>query len=220
MPVIPRPLLAPASFAVLTMTSLSGCLAQTPIKKMPDGVYHLDPAHASLIWKVSHLGLSDYTARFTDFDAELTFDPTDIEDSNLVATIEPTSIETDYPYPEKKNFDKELAQGEKWFNAKEFPTIRFESTNIKKVDDTRGIVTGNLTFLGQTHPMTLNVTFNKAMAEQPFSNNPTLGFSATGTLKRSKWGMDTYTPTIGNEVELLIEAELAHTGEPAELKGN
>lgn len=181
----------------------------TEYNEMPAGVYRLDETHAQLIWRVSHLGLSNYTARFTNFDANLIFDPQNPENSKLSATVNPTSIKTDYPYPERKDFDRVLIEGEKWFNSEAFPKISFESKEIKRTGDKTGVVTGHLTFLGITKPMTLNVTFNGALVEQPFSKKPTLGFSATGTLKRSEWGMSTYVPFIGDEVELLIEAEFA-----------
>ena len=181
--------------------------AQTPVEAMPSGVYKLDKTHASLVWKVSHLGLSDYTARFTNFDAELNFDPENPENSTLVATVDPTSVETDYPG--EKDFNKKLAEGEKWFNAGTYPEIRFESRSVEKTGENTGKVTGELSMLGMTQPLVLDVTFNKAMQTQPFSGKPTLGFSATGVLERSQWGMDTYVPNIGDKVEILIEAELA-----------
>lgn len=183
--------------------------ANTPYAQMPAGVYELDETHASLTWKVSHLGLSDYTARFTSFDAHIDFNPEKPESSVVKASIDPTSIRTDYPYAEKKDFDKKLAQGEEWFNAGQFPQIEFKSTAIERTGDNSGVMTGDLTFMGVTKPVSLYVTFNGAMAKQPFSQKPTLGFSAKGSLKRSEWGMDTYVPNIGDEVELLIEAEFA-----------
>ncbi|MFP4386354.1 MAG: YceI family protein [Alphaproteobacteria bacterium] len=176
---------------------------------MPAGLYNLDKTHASLIWKVSHLGLSNYTARFTNFDATLTFDPENPENSTLVATIDPTSIQTDYPYPEKKDFNAELINGKQWFNASQHDQITFESTHIERTGDNTGLMTGSLSFLGLTKPVTLEVTFNGAMVENPFSKKPTLGFSAQGSLNRSKWGMDTYVPNIGDQVTFLIEAEFA-----------
>ncbi len=179
----------------------------TPYNEMPAGVYTLDKTHASLTWKVSHIGLSDYTARFTKFDSELTFDPANPEASSVTVTIDPTSIKTDYPYPEKKDFDKKLIEGEDWFNAGAFPEITFTSTSIEKTGENTGKMTGDLSFLGMTKPLTLDVTFNGAYAVQPFSQKPALGFSAHGTLKRSEWGFDTYVPNIGDEVELLIEVE-------------
>ncbi len=176
---------------------------------MPAGLYRLDKTHASLTWKVSHLGLSNYTARFTRFDAEIDFKPQAPENSRVMVTIDPTSIETDYPYPEKKDFDKKLVQKAEWFNATKFPEIKFTSTAIEMTGENTAIMTGDLTFLGVTKSLSFSVTFNGAMKKQPFSKKPTVGFSATGSLKRSEWGMATYVPNIGDEVMLLIEAEFA-----------
>lgn len=198
------------TFILMTGMAIAPAHAQMPMtdySDMPAGVYTLDETHAMLIWRVSHLGLSNYTARFTKFDADLRFDPANPENSSLTATVDPTSIETDYPYPEEKDFDAKLVEGEEWFNAINFPEITFQSTVITRTGENTGAMTGDLTFLGVTKPMTLDVTFNGAMAEQPFSKKPTLGFSATGTINRSEWGMATYVPTIGDEIELLIEAE-------------
>lgn len=181
--------------------------ASTPYAEMPAGAYQLDKRHAQLHWRVSHLGLSNYTARFTDFDATLTYDPKNPEKSTLTATVNPLSLETDYPTPEETDFDKKLSEGKDWFNGTKFPVITFKSTKLTKIDDKKGTLTGDLTFLGVTKPMTLDVTFNGAMAKQPFSKKPTLGFSAVGKIKRSDWGMTQYVPNIGDEVELLIEAE-------------
>lgn len=200
--------LALSTAAVITMGVASPVFANlTPYSEMPAGVYTLDKTHASLTWKVSHIGLSDYTARFTKFDSELTFDPANPEASSVTVTIDPTSIKTDYPYPEKKDFDKKLIEGEEWFNSLAFPEITFTSTSIEKTGENTGKMTGDLSFLGMTKPLTLDVTFNGAYAVQPFSQKPAIGFSAHGILKRSEWGFDTYVPNIGDDVELLIEVE-------------
>lgn len=177
------------------------------IEELPAGSYQLDKSHASVIWKVSHMGLSNYTARFTDFDAEIILSPKNIEESKLIANVNPTSVETDYPYPEKKDFDAEIAYGKDWFNSENHPTITFKSTKIKKVANDKGIITGDLTFLGVTKTIDLDVTFNGAYLEKPFSKQPAVGFSARGKIKRSDFGFKTYIPLIGDEVEILIETE-------------
>ncbi|GAB5389562.1 MAG: YceI family protein [Alphaproteobacteria bacterium] len=174
---------------------------------LPAGAYDLDTTHASLIWKVSHMGLSNYAARFTRFDVDLEFDPANPANSTVNATIDPTSIETDYPFPEKKDFDAKLVNGADWFNAGEFTQITFKSTALQVTGDTTGTMTGDLTFLGVTKPVTLDVTFNGGYGAHPMNKRPALGFSATGSLKRSDWGFDTYVPNIGDMVELQIEAE-------------
>lgn len=193
--------------ASLSLLTANIAMAKDTIADLPAGVYELDKTHASLTWKVSHLGLSNYTARFTRFDASVKLDPKDVTRSTVMASIDPTSIETDYPYPEKTDFDKKLITGADWFNTEKFPKIGFRSTKITMNSDNTGTMTGDLTFLGVTKPVTLDVVLNGAMKSQPFSKKPALGFSANGTIKRSDWGFSTYVPNIGDEVELLLEVE-------------
>lgn len=183
---------------------------KTDIAAMPAGLYKLDKTHASIVWKVNHLGLSDYTARFTKFEADLRLNPTNLESSKIIVNIDPTSIKTDYPEPEKKDFDAQLINDAGWFNAAQFPKITFTSTKVEKTGDDTGKVTGDLTFMGVTKPVTLDVKFNAALGNHPFANKPAVGFSATGTIKRSDFGMTKYIPQIGDEVKLLIEVEFMY----------
>ena len=108
-----------------------GALAEESFKQVPAGIYTLDPTHASITWQVNHLGLSNYTARFTKFTAEVDYNPKNPEESVITASIDPTSIKTDYPYPQKKDFDKKLVENEDWFNASAFPKIDFKSTKLE-----------------------------------------------------------------------------------------
>lgn len=196
--------------AAMISTFSFGALAQeiVPPSELPSGNYSLDKTHASLIWKVSHVGLSDYTARFTDFDADINYNPEDPTLSSVTVTINPMSIETDYPNAEEKDFNAKLATGEEWFNAENFPEITFTSTKITMNEgDNTGKMRGDLTFLGVTKPVTLDVTFNGGYLEKPFAGVPAMGFSATGMIDRSEWGFDTYEPGIGGDVEILIETE-------------
>lgn len=183
----------------------------TDVHSMPGGIYKLDPNHASLTWKVSHLGLSNYTARFTSFDADILLTPMKLEKSKVRATIDVSSLETDYPTPEKKDFDKELTTNAGWFNAPQFPEIKFMSNKVEITGDNTGKITGDLTFLGVTKPITLDVTFNKALGNHPFVNKPALGFSATASLNRSDFGMKRYLPQIGDKVDIIIEAEFLYS---------
>lgn len=198
---------------ILVVLSLAGCIswvfAKSPFNDMPEGKYVLDLSHASIVWKVSHLGLSDYVARFAEFDAAIDYDPSDITKSRVTATINPMSIQTAYPFAEEKDFNKTLATEKGWFNAGEFTSIKFASTSIKMTGDKTALMQGDLTFLGVTKAVTLDVVFNGAMTRQPFSGKPTMGFSATTKLMRSEYGMTQYVPNIGDEVEVMIEGEFA-----------
>jgi polyisoprenoid-binding protein YceI len=183
----------------------------TPYQEMPAGVYKIDKSHASLIWKVSHAGLSNYTARFKSFDAQINFNPKDVTKSNVTATIDPTSLETDYVATSEKDFNQNLITKEEWFNAKKFPKITFSSRKIVLTDKTSGKIYGDLTLLGVKKPIVMDVVLNGAYKVQPFSQKPTFGFSATTSINRSEWGLATYSPVIGEKVDIVIEAEFAQT---------
>ncbi|MEL6311063.1 MAG: YceI family protein [Pseudomonadota bacterium] len=170
------------------------------------GTYKLDRAHASLVWKVNHLGLSFYTARFDTFDATLDINPDEPQSAKLEVTVDPTSIRTGFPFSDAKDFDKELVQSPNFFNAKEHPEIKFVSTSIERTGDKTAKVTGDLTLLGVTKPVTLDVTLNGQMAH-PMKKKPALGFSGVGKIKRSEFGMTHLVGGVGDEVELLLEAE-------------
>ena len=95
---------------------------------VPAGNYTLDRNHASLIFRINHLGFSHYTARFTRFDATLELDPAHPATSSVTATIDPTSIETDNPDP-TLDFDHQL-QNQDWLNTAQFPQMTFRSTRL------------------------------------------------------------------------------------------
>lgn len=188
------------------------------------GTYTLDKNHASLTWRVSHFGLSQYTGRFTDFDATLDFHPDDPSATRLTATINPSSAETDYPGDYKaghansgfETWNEDLARNANWFNADQFPEITFATTSVSPATANTGTVTGDLTFLGVTKPVTLDVTYN-GVANFPWApDTDKIGFSARTTLKRSEFGQTALAPNIGDEVEIIIETEFDQVVTPAE----
>ena len=170
------------------------------------GVYNLEKTHASLIWTVSHNGLSKYTARFTDFDTVINLVPDDPAASTVTAAINPLSVRTDHPSGE--DWDTTLGQDDKWFNGVTFPEIEFSSTGIDLTGDRTATLTGDLTLLGITKSVPLDVTYNGMRNFAYYGDLDAIGFSATTTLKRSDFGMTHLLPDIGDEVEIAIEIEL------------
>jgi polyisoprenoid-binding protein YceI len=181
-----------------------------PVKtEAPSGAYRLDPTHASLTFRVSHLGFSNYTARFTRFDAELQLDADNPEASSLSATIDPNSLALNAPPP---GFDEQM-RGPQWFDVAQFPEMRFRSTGVELTGASSARVTGDLTLHGITRPVTLDVTFNGGYPGMSMDPNARIGFSARGTLKRSEFGMGLGVPApgttmgVGDEVSFDIETE-------------
>ena len=186
------------------LLNLSACVSAPvlDVAAAPEGEYVLDPTHTSVNWSLSHSGLSFYTARFDEISGALDFNPDNPTASRLDVRINPKSVSTG-----DTEWDETLATDGKYFDGDKHPEIRFISTSSKKLTETTGTVTGDLTLRGVTKPMTLDVTYNGA--GKSFGNpGATLGFSAVGTITRSDWGMDYLTNFgIGDEVTLRIEAE-------------
>jgi len=168
---------------------------------MPAGTWALEKSHASLVARVRHLGLSDYTLRFNSFDASYSYDPKAPEASRVEATVEAASLDTG-----TVAFNGKFA--EEFLAATANPTIRFVSTAITRTDAGRGTMTGDLTLRGVTRPVTLDVTFNGSAS---MMGKDRAGFSARGVIKRSEFGSDYLLrpplALVGDEVEIVLELE-------------
>lgn len=181
--------------------------------EVPAGVYRLDPNHALLQWSVSHLGLSNYTAKFARYDATITLDPQTLENSKIELSIDPTSVRTDFPGDyvgthkgsPYKSWDENLGLDEKFLNGGKFPKITFTSTNIERAGPNLAKVTGDLNFLGQTRPVTMNVSVIGQSASHPMFGTPVIGFRAEGKFNRSDFGME--KSPIGDEVAVVFDGE-------------
>ena len=169
----------------------------------PSGRYVLDPAHSSVLWRIQHLGLARYTARFTRIASTVDYDAGDPTKSKLDVTIDANSVRTDFPFPEKENFDAKVAG---FLGATANPQIRFVSRAITRTGPTSGVIAGDLTLNGVSKPITLNAIWAGAILS-PISKVPVFGISATGTIKRSDFGVTAGLPAIGDDIELRIETE-------------
>lgn len=175
---------------------------------MPSGNYAVDRSHASVVFKVDHLGFSTYVGRFTEFSADLSLDSQNFSKSSVEVGIKIDSITTDYPFTEKEDFDKKLS--EQWFKSGEFPNMSYVSKSVSSLADGKAEVKGELTMLGETLPVTLNIVLNKAAIVHPVSRKTTLGFSAKTKIDRTAWGLKNYAPLLGAEVSIEIEGEFVH----------
>lgn len=164
----------------------------------PAGTYKLDNRHASVSAKIIHLGFSNYTFLIRGLDGEITFDPRNVTASRAVIRIDPMTVDTGLP-----DFDREI--GTSFFGGK---PITFTSTTLAPTGPTTGRLTGDLSLNGVTKPVTLEVTFNGG-GPMMRSNAPTLGFSATGVVKRSDFNVAPQLPAaaLSDEIRLQIEAE-------------
>ena len=162
--------------------------------------YEFDTVHSQIIFFVDHLGFAKSEGEFLDFDGMFIFDQENVENSKLDVQIETASIDMD-----NEPWDKHMKNAD-FFDVEKYPHMTFKSTAIEKTGEDTGKVTGDLTILDVTRPVTLDVKLNKA-GTHPRSGKQHAGFSATGMIKRSDWGMTYGVPAVGDDVEIRIEIE-------------
>lgn len=163
------------------------------------GHYEVDPTHASIQARIDHLGFSTTTVAFDQVSGGFDYDPAKPEQSQLAISVDPAALNSGF---DKRDSD---LKGPGFFNVPGFSTITFTSSHLTRVDATHATVDGQLTLLGVTKPLTLNVTFNGTGTGM--MGDTRAGFQATATLLRSDFGMKTFLPAIGDQVTLLIDAE-------------
>ena len=203
--------------AIASLALLCACAQQQPppapeaavVHDAPAGEYTLDAAHASLEFRVNHIGFSMYTARFAKLDATLHFDPAAPEAMNVAATVDVRSLTLPAP---PAGFTEEML-GEQWFDAARYPEITFRSNAVERTGPNTARVTGDLTMHGITKPLTLEARFNGGYASNPYDPHARIGFSAHGNLNRSDFGIAFGLPPEGSnmgvfdDVEIVVEAE-------------
>lgn len=139
--------------------------------------FTIDSSHAWVNFAVNHGGFSSARGNFGEISGTIMFDQDDVTKSSVSVEISAASLDT--------NFDARnghLASPD-FFNAAEFPKLTFESTSIEKTGDNTGLITGDLTMIGVSKPVTLDVVFNKADGDK-------VGFSATAEITPGDFGMD------------------------------
>jgi polyisoprenoid-binding protein YceI len=209
-----RPSTFLALFVFAAAASGSALAADVPAPAsapVPAGAYTVDKAHTSLIFRVSHLGFSTYTGRFTRLDANLQFDPRNLAASRVNVTIDPRSIEADNA---PSGFMQTLA-GKDWLDADRFPEMSFRSKSVEVTGANTFRLRGELTLHGVTRPIVLEARYNGGYASHPYEPNARIGFSAQGKFGRSDFGVSLGIPAagttmgVGDEVSVTLESEFS-----------
>ena len=200
-----------AALVAASLTVTSGiALAQASMEVTHDptavqaGAYDVEPLHTRVLFSVSHLGFTTWYGEFTNVSGSLNLDPKKPAASALEIHIPVGTVSTT-----NAKLDGEL-KSDVWLDAGQFPEIVFKSTKVSETGKDAAKVTGDLTFHGVTKPVTLAVKFNGA-GTNPLDKKYTAGFEVSGKIKRSDFGVKTYVPLIGDDVDLIISAGFEHT---------
>jgi polyisoprenoid-binding protein YceI len=193
---------ATASAAMTACTPLQVVThtVSTTESRVPAGPYKLDADHWSVIFDVDHFKYSRFVMRFDRVTGQLDWREGGMENSAVAITIDASSIDTNVPLLNK------MVKGDEMLDVARYPDIRFVSTHFERTGDATGKLTGDLTIRGTTAPVTLDVKFN-GYGVDPLTKLDTIGFSAEGNFSRSKFGLTSWFPAVGDDVHVRIQAE-------------
>ena len=195
--------------AAMACVAAGAVAAQTPPKvepaKVQAGGYDVEPNHTQVVFGVSHMGFTPFHGFFTKSSGSLKLDPAKPGDSSIEVHVATDSVYT----PSDKRTGE--LKSEQRRDAGKFPEAVFKSTKVTKTGADTAKVMGDFTLHGVTKPLTLTVTYVNA-GQNPLDKKYTTGFEATGKIKRSDFGVKTYVPLIGDEVDLTISAAFEHQG--------
>lgn len=166
--------------------------------------YSFDKTHTNISASWTHLGFSTQSIQFTDYDGTLMLDMDEPSNSSVEVTF--NLIDGFWVGPDQDGFIGHLNSAD-LFNTAEYPTAKFVATAFETEDGTTGTMTGDLTLLDTTLPVTMDVTLNQA-APNPMSGTPTAGFTATGSITRSDFGLGYAAPYVSDELAIVINTEL------------
>ena len=181
---------------------ISSALALTTVASAAlPSQWQLDDSHTRVGFSVNHLGFSTTMGHFNDVKGVVNYDVKAPNKTNMSFTIATDSIDTNWDAR-----DEHLKKAE-FFNVAKYPTMTFKSTSVKFINPQQAKVTGDFTMLGQTKPLTLDVTLNK-IANSPLTKEPVIGFRATGNIDRAAYGMTAFADGITTDVPIQIDGEL------------
>ena len=193
--------------ALLGLGAIQAASAQTTTSAsaVTAGNYVVEPGHTQVEFKLLHIGFTYYSGVFSNVSGTLVLDPAKPSASKLDVTIPINSVATT-----STKLDGELKSAT-WFDADKFATATFVSSAVTRTGKDTAKVAGVLTLHGVSKPETLTVRFIGA-GVNPLDKKYTAGFEATGTIKRSDFGVKTYLPLIGDEVKLTIAGAFEQQG--------
>ncbi|AWA30423.1 hypothetical protein HYN48_10160 [Flavobacterium magnum] len=165
----------------------------------------IDPTHSEIGFKVKHMMFTNVSGKFDKFDAAIETEGDHFENAKVHFTGQTDSINTG-----NADRDNHLRSAD-FFNAEQFPEMKFESNSFTKITEGDYELHGNLTLHGETKPVRLAVEFGGLMKD-PWGNTKA-GLSITGKLNRKDWGLtwnaalETGGVLVSEEVKLAIELQ-------------
>jgi len=204
----PAPADAPAEAPAVAPALPPGENASLDPSDAPAGAYALDERHGSVIWRVRHQSLGLFTGRFDKMAGTIQFDPENPANSTLDVSVEANSVSTNvYTDPGERRFDGQISDV---LGADDQPLIRFVSRAVTVTGPATGLIEGDLTMNGQTHPAVFEATFQGGRSVLiPRGGKYVLAFSGRAIINRREWsvGSALINQFAGDLVEILVDGE-------------
>ncbi|MBQ24832.1 MAG: hypothetical protein CL546_07815 [Alcanivorax sp.] len=185
----------------VTIPALALLLSSMAFADQPGGTYQFDKkgAHQFVTFKISHLGYSWLYGRFNDFNGTFTVDAENPENSQVTATIQTASVDSNHA-----ERDKHL-RGDDFLDVDEYPTATFKSTSIEKTGEKTAKITGDFTLHGVTKPVTLDAKLI-GYGDDPWGGYR-MGLEASTTLTLADFGITKNLGPASETVEIIISVE-------------
>jgi polyisoprenoid-binding protein YceI len=183
--------------AILAATVATAASPGPTLNSVKTGTYKVESYHTQVGFSLSHFGFTNYSGLFSGATGTLRLDPGNLAATQLDVSIPVQSILTTVPA-----LTDEL-KGDKWFDVTKFPQAVFTSTHVTVATNGEATIAGNLTLHGVTKPIILHAHLVGA-GVNPLDKMYTIGFQASGTIKRSDFGVSLYAPALGDDVKLSI----------------
>lgn len=178
---------------------LAAALAAAGAVQAQSASYAIDGSHTFANFEAKHFGISTIRGRFDKKEGSITIDPA-AKTGKVEVTIDMASVSTGVPA-----LDAHLRKAD-FFDVEKFPTAKFEGNKVEFDGSKVKSVSGTLTLLGKTAPVTF-VAENYNCFDHPFFKAQACGGDFVGTIQRSQWGMGYGLPNIPDSVRLVIQVE-------------
>jgi polyisoprenoid-binding protein YceI len=165
--------------------------------------FEFDKSHTEISASWVHQGYSTQSLQFTDYDGTLSLDLETPSNSTVDVTF--NLIGGLWAGGHHDRFINHLNTAD-FFETEINPTAHFVATSFESADGETGVMSGDLTMNGQTHPVSLAVTLNRSGDTN--NGGTKLGFDATATILRSEWDMGYAVPYVSDAIEISISTEL------------
>jgi polyisoprenoid-binding protein YceI len=174
------------------------CLALVWMTNAHAAEYVIDTrgAHASIVFKFEHIGISWLTGQFKTFSGTFTYDEKNPAASKIVVEIDPASLDSNHAERDKH------IKSEDYLDVRKYPQAKFESTRIEMQGEGKARVHGNLTLHGQTREIAIDANLTGA-GDDPWGGYR-VGFEGFTTLTTTDFGFK-MPPASEVHMELYLE---------------